>query len=402
MANVEDDIARIITTAEKCKFKKTKAGYMKKFQPLICSTYIFSCALPLNLDSYRYCPYQCEYCFMKNRVIGAFDKRNNEPNIRWLRNKFKKVYDEHKINETNLIDVMLDKRIDLHFGTKSEPFQPLEKEKHYTREIVDLCNEYDCNIIFTTKSDTTHDVDLDPDKHCIQMSVTNHYDDRFLEPNVPPFERRVEFYNRLKDEGFKVGLRFEPFIPNVTDVPTCLEYFEEPDIVHIAKLNLLPQTNHDELIRYIGCSKKQFTTHGKTHMKLDLLYEQYLKDVFRYLKENGYSYSARTASIGNNNCCCGDTLVHKSNTFDPVHLYRKYGGAWTCEDALYEMGSIRNCNCSSLYTSNRRGNLKTCEEFFRDRWNKPTSKFNPHYSKMERDKTTQTTLNTFIRIGDKT
>ncbi len=372
---------------------------MKKFQPLICSTYFFSCALPLNLDSYRECQFQCEYCFMKHRKIGVYDRQNTEPNIQWLKNKFKKIYDDKKVIKTNLIDCMLHNKIDLHFGTKSDPFQPQEREKHYTRSITRICNEYDQNIIFTTKSDNYYDVPLNPEKHSVQLSITNHYNDKFLEPHAPPFENRVKFYKQLKDEGFKVGIRFEPFIPNITDVKKCLEYFEEPDIVHIAKLNLLPQINHDKLIKYIGCNKKQFITHGKTHMKLDILYNNYLKEVFQYLEDNNYRWSARNSMFGTENCCCGDKLVHKSNTHDPVHLNRKYGGYWTLEQALKELEPYKECNCRNLYTSNRRGDLKTAYEYYEDRfYRKSTSKFTPEFQGVKKNEKTdlQTDLNQYL------
>ena len=276
-----------------------------------------------------------------------------------------------------MVDAMLHERIDIRCGAKSDPFQLAEKDKEYTKKCVDLFNQYDCNIVFCTKSDNYYDVPVNPEYHSFQFSVTNHYNDSFLEPNVPEFSKRVKFYNKLKDEGFKVGLRFEPFIPNVTDVIKCLDYFDDPDVVHINKLALLPQRDNSHIIDYIGCNRKDFITNGKTYMKLDVMYTYYLKEVLDYLEEHGYKYSTRAACFGNQECCCGDELVHKCNTHDPVHLWRKYGEHYTLEQALHEMGDYKSCNMRNLFTSNRRGNCHTCEDFYRDRWDKPRTKFNP-------------------------
>lgn len=348
---------------------------MKSFNPIVISTSFFTCSMPLNLDTYRYCPFQCEYCFMKNRVIG---KRQEDipPNINWLRYKFKKVYDKKDIKKSDFIEVLLKNRIDLHCGTKSEAFQPAEKHKQYTKQIVDICNEYDQNIVFTTKSDTFYDVDVDPSRHSFQLSVTNHYNDKFLEPNVPSLEKRVEFYKELKDKGFHVGLRIEPFIPNITNLEKILSKFEDIEYVHLSQLMMLPQKNNDTLLEYINCPRTDFTTRGVTIMKPEILYH-YIQPCIDYLEDNGYSYNSRFMNVGNNDCCCGDSLVHNPTSFDTLHLKRKYGDTWTVEEGLNEIGEYKDCNCDRVWTSNRRHGCKTVEDFYKFKWNHNRCPFNP-------------------------
>lgn len=349
---------------------------MKQFTPLVISSSFFTCSMPLNLDTYRYCPFQCEYCFMKNRVIGKRTEQDIKPNINWLRNKFIKVYDDGEYNPSNFIETLLKNRIDLHCGTKSEAFQPAEKHKHYTKDIVELCNEYEQHIIFTTKSDSFYDVNIDPSRHSFQFSITNHFNDKYLEPNVPSFEKRVEFYKELKDLGFKVGIRFEPYIPNITDIEKCLSYFDDVDYVHISRLMMLPQKDNTDLLNHINGSKTDYTTRGVTIMKDEILYT-YLKPVFDFLDDNGYSWNSRFMNVGNNNCCCGDVLINKSTEFDTLHLKHKYGDNWTMNDGLTELDEYKSCRCESVFTSNRRNGCKTVEEFYKDRFDKSTTPFNP-------------------------
>ena len=118
---------------------------MNSFKPLNITTKFFKYSLPLNLDSYRYCSFQCKYCFMKNRVVGKRDEYL-KANVDWLKRKFEKVYDEHDIDSTNFMDMLLKNRISINCGTKSEPFQPIEKTEQTTKKIIDICNEYDQKI----------------------------------------------------------------------------------------------------------------------------------------------------------------------------------------------------------------------------------------------------------------
>lgn len=348
---------------------------MKKFTPIGISSAFFSCAVPLNLDTYRSCPFQCEYCFVKNRSIW---NRNESfiPNIKWLRNKFHKIYDKENIIEHNFIEVLLKNRVDLHCGTKSEPFQPREQKNRYTEQIVDICNDYDQHIIFTTKSDTYYDVAVDPDLHSFQLSVTNHVDDKFIEPYVPSIENRVKFFRKLKDEGFKVALRIEPFIPNVTDVEKIVDLFDGVDYVHLSNLMLSPHNDYSEFLNHIGCRRFDFKNKGMLMMDDELCYA-YMKPAFEFLQDQGYSWNSRFMFVGNNDCCCGDDLVNNTINFDVLHLKRKYGDEWSMEDGLSEMGEYAGCRCDRVFTSNRLHGCKTIEETYRYKWDKPYTVFHP-------------------------
>lgn len=348
---------------------------MKKFKPLVISNKFFKYSLPLNMDSYRYCDFQCEYCFMKNRVIG---KRNEhlQADINWLNNKFKKVYDDKNVDETNFMDMLLKNRITINFGTKSDPFQPVEKYEKVTESITDLCNLYDQKMIFSTKSDTYYDVDVNPKNHSFFLSFTNHYDDKYLEPNVPSFKDRVRFYNQLKDEGFKVGIRFEPFIPNITDVEHILSYFEDVDHIHLSRLRLLPQLDNQEIIEYSKLHSDDFINRGLIVLKPNVWYT-YVKNTLDFLEDNGYSYSTSFIHFGNTDSLGGDSLAWNHTTFNTFHLKEKYGDNWTVNQGLKEIGDYKNCDCSHLWTSNRRNGCKTVEEFYKDKWEKPQCKFHP-------------------------
>ena len=208
------------------------------------------------------------------------------------------------------------------------------------------------------------------------MSITNHFNDSYLEPNVPSFEKRVAFYKELKDNGFKVGIRFEPFIPNVTDIEKCLSYFEDADHIHISRLRLLPQINNETMLNYCKLKKNDFKNTGLETLKGEVWYA-YVKDIIQYLKDNDYSYSTSFIHIGNTDCLGSDTLAKNHTQFDTFHLKERYGDNWTLNEGLTEIGEYKSCICNYLYTSNRQDGLKTVEEFYVNKWKNYNCKFHP-------------------------
>ncbi|WP_405314974.1 hypothetical protein, partial [Faecalibacillus faecis] len=165
--------------------------------------------MPIRLDTYRNCTFNCEYCFANNRVIGA--KIEDTVNIKWLKNKFQKIYDDKNINPKDFLENLLAERITLHGGGQSDCFQPREEYLKYTERVVEICNEYEQHILFSTKTADTYNVPLTPELHTFQLSISNMVG--YLEDNVPPIQERIRFFDQLKNEGYKVGIRIQPFIP---------------------------------------------------------------------------------------------------------------------------------------------------------------------------------------------
>lgn len=347
------------------------------FQPLNINTKFFSCSLPVNLDSYNQCEFNCRYCFAKNKIVGK--RYESEPNIKWLRNKFKRIYDDGDVIQHNFLEKLLEQRITLHGGTKSDCFQSIEKDVGHTRKLVEICNDYDQHIMFTTKGISYYDVPVDPEHHTFQFSVTNHYNDKFIEPNVPSFEKRVEFYHQLIDEGFTFGLRFQPFIPNVTDVEAILDYFDEVSHIVIARLKFMPQKIDDEFIDYIGYTRKEFTNQGLYSLRDDIRYEMY-QPILDYLDDHGYTYNVSDGDmrfLGTDECCCGEKMCEKYTDFNTTTLIKRYGLNYSLLVGLYEIGEYADCNCWKQFTSNRKGDCRTVSDFYKDRFDNAQSPLSP-------------------------
>ena len=357
---------------------------MRKFNPLNVSSKFAICGLPVRVDTYKTCSFGCNYCFSNCRKIMEFEKELQIGNVQLVEKKLNKVITKGDIDYNCFIDVLISKNITWHCGGMSDPFQPIEKKLHITKDLVDVTNKYGIHILFSTKSDTTYDVDIRPDLHTFQLSVTNVDNRKDFEPNVPNIEDRYNFYRSLKDRGFKVGIRIQPFIPEVTTLE-LIKMFSDADHFTIEGLKLVPQNKeHKELILNLTkLSKDDFTQMGLLNLKPEIRLELY-KPFIEYFEKHNLSYSIADNDLrylGNNICCCGDALVNKSTGFDVTAMINKYGKDYAKEQIDEELfyNDYRDCKCNHLFTSNRQEGCVSVQDFYDKRFYRQSSPFSPKY-----------------------
>ena len=353
---------------------------MKKFNPLNVSSKFAICGLPLRLDTYSQCQHDCTYCFSNHRQIGKKPK-NKQPNIQWLKNKLRKVYDDKNINKENFLETLLNDRITLHGGTMNDCFQPIEKTQQNTEKIVELLNIYEQHILFSTKTDKTYDVPLTPELHSFQLSISNLKN--FMEEKVPRIDKRIQFYNQLKDKGYKVGIRIQPYIPKITDVEQILNVFCDADHYTIESLKLNPHTKeaNNEILHEANLKRDDYKQQGLLTLKPEIRHQQY-QNIIPLFEENGYSWSIADNDMhwmGNNLCCCGDKLINKQTFFHNTRMLKLYGNEYSLQCISDNIKGYENCKCSTLFTSDRREGCKTVKEFYNKRFDRKTSPFSPKY-----------------------
>lgn len=357
---------------------------MKKFNPLNVSSKFAICGLPIRLDTYKTCSFGCEYCFANCRKIMEFKKELQVGDVKSVERKLHKIFDKREVDYTNFLDTLISNKITWHCGGMSDPFQPIEEELKITKQTVDVCNKYGISILFSTKSDTTYECDIKPELHTFQLSITNTYNRKDIEPNVPLIENRIKFFNELKSKGFKVGIRIQPFIPNVTDL-SIIEKFKEADHFTIEGLKLVPQNKEhkEKILQLTGLEQSDFTQMGLLNLKPQKRLEYY-KPLIDMLEKLGASYSIADNDmhhLGNNFCCCGDALVHNSTTFNNTFMCQMYGKEYAKElidEQLFE-SCVRDCKCNHLFTSNRQEGCVSVQDFYDKRFYRKSSPFSPMF-----------------------
>lgn len=271
--------------------KGTNKMELKKFNPLNVSSKFAICGLPIRVDSYKTCSFGCKYCFAENREIMKYEKRIQVGNVAQVERKLKKIFNEKEIDNCNLLDVLIEQGITWHWGGMSDPFQPCERKLGITKQLIDVTNKYGIHVLFSTKSNTTYDVDIRPDLHSFQLSISNVEDLKFIEPNVPTIESRYKFYRNLKDKGFKVGIRIQPFIPNVSTLK-IVEMFRDADQFTLEGIKIVPQNKacKEFILNKLGLKKDEFTQMGLLNLKPEIRLKMY-KPFIEYFEKHSISYS---------------------------------------------------------------------------------------------------------------
>lgn len=359
---------------------------MKLFNPLNVSSKFAICGLPIRVDTYKNCSFNCSYCFANYRKVMEFDKTLQIGNIKQIERLLHKIFDLKKINKENFLEVLISQKITWHCGGMSDPFQPAEAKYGITKQLIDLSNKYEIPILFSTKSDTIYNCDINPKLHTFQLSITNIYNRKDIEPNVPSIESRYNFYKKLKSQGFKVGIRIQPFLPGITDLK-LIEMFKDADNFTIEGIKIVPQNKEhkDNILKTLNLKKEDFTQMGLLNLKPEIRLKLY-KPFIEYFKKYNISYSIADNDlhyIGTNKCCCGDKLVSKSTNFNNTAMIKKYGTNYTLEELNNELRDCANCKCNHLFTSNRQENCKSVKDFYNKRFYRKTSPFSPLFQYKE-------------------
>lgn len=355
---------------------------LNKFIPLNVSSKFAICGLPIRVDTYKTCSFGCRYCFANYRKIMEFEKKLQIANLDWLERKLHKIFVDKNVNKTNFLEVLISDRITWHCGGMSDPFQPIESKLKITSKMLEITNKYDISILFSTKTDNVYDwTNLKPELHTFQLSVTNLDDRKDIEPNVAPISERIRFFKELKSRGFKVGIRIQPFIPNIS-TDKIIDVFKEADYFTIEGLKLVPQNKEqvEYLTKLLNLSKSDFTQMGLLNLKPEIRLKLY-KSIIDKLEEYNIPYSIADNDLhymSKSKCCCGEPLVKKSTDFNNTALFFKdknYG----LDDIKQCLGECGNCKANHLFTSNRQEGCVSVLDFYEKRFDRNSSPFSKKF-----------------------
>lgn len=310
----------------------------------------------------------------------GFEQKLQIANITWTKRKLEQIYDCHKVNVKSFLDLLLRDRITWHWGGMSDPFQPAEATYNITAKMIELTNQYDISCLFSTKSDSYYMAKLNPKLHSLQLSVTN-LKNSPIEPNVAPIESRIRFFKKLKDEGFRVGIRLQPFIPHLTD-DTIIDVFREANYFSIEGIKLVPQNEEQKiyLCKTLGLKLSDFIQMGLLNLKPNIRMKLYQK-VIDKLEAYGIPYSIADNDLHyltKSKCCCGEPLITKSTDFNNTALFYTKGD-YKLTDVMRALGDYQHCTANYLFASNRQENCCTVSDFYIKRFSRKTSPFSKRF-----------------------
>ena len=356
----------------------------KKFEALNVSSKYSICGLPIRVDTYKTCSFGCKYCFANCRKIMEFEKELSVANLPSVSRRLKRIFVDGNLKDGDFLDMLISQGYTWHLGGMSDPFQPIEKDLQITKKLLDITNQYGVHVLSSTKSDTVYDCNIRPDLHTFQLSVSNTDNRKDIEPNVPDIEKRYLFYQDLKKNGFKVGIRIQPFIPNVSSMD-IIEMFHDADQFTLEGIKLVPQNQEhkEEILRLCNLRSEDFTQLGLLNLKPEIRLQLYKPFIDR-MEQLQIPYSIADNDLhymGNNYCCCGDRLVHKATSFNTTAMCHTYGLDYTYDNLATELktANIADCKSCHLFTSNRTEGCTTVAEFYEKRFDRKSSPFSPKF-----------------------
>jgi DNA repair photolyase len=192
-------------------------------RPLSLSSQFSHCALPLRLDSYRGCSFSCSYCFARSRGGNVPSRRIVPAKPKTLRNIFSQ---SDKGYSGSVIHQFLRRRIPVHFGGMSDPFQPRERREKISLGFLEELENRGYPTVISTKSALLLEspyIDLLSSGWpvIVQFSVTSTEDKRaaLVEPHATPPSVILKVMERLAKSGLVVTCRWQPFIENLVEDP---------------------------------------------------------------------------------------------------------------------------------------------------------------------------------------
>ena len=145
--------------------------------------------------------------------------------IGYLRRVFRRVFSQDP-GEPGLVGEFLRRKVPIHFGGMSDPFQEIESRFRVTHDYLTTLRDADYPTIISTRGAlVAHEPYLsllrEMKKVVVQFSLTS-TSDKFrnqLEPYSPSSSALLRAMNRLSDAGVIVTCRWQPYVPGKSENP---------------------------------------------------------------------------------------------------------------------------------------------------------------------------------------
>jgi DNA repair photolyase len=172
-----------------------------------------------SINPYRGCEHGCVYCFARptHAYLGLSPGQDFETRL------FAKPH-AAKLLEAELRKPDYQCRF-MALGTNTDPYQPIERQRRITRDVLQVLADYNHPVGIVTKSDlVTRDIDILAPMAAkglarVYVSVTtlDRGLARTLEPRAATPVRRLDAIRALSAAGIPTGVSMAPIIPAIND-----------------------------------------------------------------------------------------------------------------------------------------------------------------------------------------
>lgn len=374
--------------------------------PLGITSQFSFCGLPLRLDTYSGCAFSCTYCFARLRGGKTASKKLRAANPEVIIDRFRNSVLK-PTNTTGIISETIRKRMPVHFGGMSDPFQPIEATKKVSLRVLEyLCNIHYPIVISTRSTLLSTPLYLNVLKEnpnvLVQFSFSSLEDEisRVTEPFANKPSDVMKSINILSRQGINVSIRWQPYIPRVSEsIEQFVSRASNLGVKHIGFEHLkLPVEKESVLWKRLSSAlnfdiREFYKSEGSTidgrEYILPPAYK--LQNVLLAKRETNKRHMTFGAAdnefqyLSNNSCCCSGADQFEGfenwNKFQIAHAIKKSNFRDITFDLIRDewqpQGAIdRHLNSHSRIENNGAHHNRVYE-YVVDRWENLDSDFNP-------------------------
>lgn len=278
------------------------------------------CPNAFRIDLYRGCDFGCKYCFANMEAFhetgtGLSMWRNAD--IEEVKKKFELALETDQESKSVIVE-LLRRRVPLHCGGMSDPFQKREWEMHLTEQLIEISNKYNYPIQFSTKASWLPQgcIDkLNPKIHAFQISLMGLDYDYVTkwESNTPRPTDRAEFVQWLREQGFWCSVRIQPVI-EIEPVLKMVDMFEDiPSYYSVEHLHIMADSYvGQQALRDNEVDPLAFVQRGGVlEFKRDIKIKN-LEAIMKIANKYGVKVGAADNDLhymSQSRCCCGTDTI---------------------------------------------------------------------------------------------
>jgi DNA repair photolyase len=371
--------------------------------PLTLTSQFAFCGLPLRLDTYGGCAFQCKFCFARYRGGATAGEVVRPADPASLERVFARALKRH---QPGILAQFLRRRVPLHFGGMSDPFQPAERRHLVTRSVLKLLGSFQYPTVISTRSELVAERDylsLLGSFPCVvqfSFSTLDALRARLVEPNCPAPSTLLKAAERLAGAGVPVTVRWQPYIPGFSGDPDAFcASVARAGFRHVAveHLKVPVEQNHrlwrglvEGLGRDLGCEYLDVsaTRDGREFVLPADLKLPIVTSVRRAAHANGMTFGAADNELqylSDTGCCCSgvDQFAGFENWYKfqiGCAIRRCRGSEITFESISKEWrpeGSIDRYLNSRSRLSRQTTQKGSADEHLLNRWNNRIAPGNP-------------------------
>jgi len=244
-----------------------------------------------TVNPYRGCTFGCHYCYVR---FNKFARRSTLPYGKYV---------DVKINFLDLFHEQI-KKIrpkKILIGAVTDPYQPVEKKYKFTRKILELCIEYDINIMLLTKSDLILE-DIDLLKKIKQVTISMTINDPFiikhLENHTPDLNTRIDVIGELNQNNIFTYAHVGPYFPKITHYQTFFEkLLQKTSRINFESLNFRMISDWDYFESVLEKYEKGLTSLYQKLKTDELFYQSYWNQLKNDIEKQNQIYNFKSTLL---------------------------------------------------------------------------------------------------------